>query len=108
MIGIYIVLGFVVVGAIGLIFFYHQKRLKMTSNTVAEVIRSEQREVRDEKERRDETIVRVRYSVSGNTYEVEQVLRGRLAARYPAGRTLTVYYNPAEPDMSRIDLSTAR
>lgn len=105
MIGIYIVLGFVVVGAIGLIFFYHQKRLKMTSTTVAEVIGAEQREVRDEKERRDETLVRVRYSVGGHQYEVEQILRGRQAARYPAGRMLTVYYNPAEPDMSRISLS---
>jgi hypothetical protein len=104
MIGIYIVLGFVVVGAIALIFFYHQKRLKMTSTTVAEVVRSDQREVRDEQERRDETVVRVRYKVGGQTYEAEQVLRGRQAARYPAGRTLTVHYNPAEPEMSRLDM----
>lgn len=104
MIGIYIVLGFVVVGAIGLIAFYHQKRLKMTSNTLAEVVSAEQREVRDEQERRDETVVRVRYSVGGQKYEVEQILRGRQASRFPAGRTLNVYYNPAEPDMSRIEL----
>jgi len=104
MIGIYIVLGMVIAGAIGLIFFYHQKRLKMTSNTVAEVVRSEQREVRDANERRDETVVRVRYHVAGRSYEVEQILRGRQASRYPAGRTLTVHYNPAEPEMSRLDL----
>jgi hypothetical protein len=104
MIGIYIVLGFVIAGAIALIFFYHQKRLKMTSATLAEVVRSEQREVRDENERRDETVVLVRYKVGGQTYEVEQILRGRQAARYPAGRTLTVYYNPADPEMSRVDL----
>jgi hypothetical protein len=104
MIGIYIVLGMVVVASIGLIVFYHQKRLKMTSNTVAEVVRAEQREVRDENERRDETVVHVRYHVGGQQYEIEQILRGRLAARFPAGRTLRVYYNPAEPEMSRIDL----
>ena len=104
MIGIYIVLGMVVVGAISLIVFYHQKRLKMTSNTVAEVVRAEQREVRDENERRDETVVRVRYQVGGQKYEIEQILRGRQAARFPAGRTLRVYYNPAEPEMSRLDL----
>lgn len=104
MIGIYIVLGMVVVGAIVLMVFYHQKRLKMTSNTVAEVVRAEQREVRDERERRDETVVRVRYLVSGHPYEIEQVFRGRLAARFPAGRTLRVWYNPAEPEMSRLDV----
>lgn len=105
MIGIYIVLGMVVAGAICLVIFYHQKRLKMTSNTLAEVIRSEQREVRDEKERRDETVVRVRYIVGGHHYEIEQVLRGRQASRFPAGRSLTVHYNPADPVMSRIDVS---
>lgn len=104
MTGIYIVLGMVIAGAIGLIFFYHQKRLKMTSNTFAEVIRSEQREVRDENERRDETVVRVRYTVGGHSYEIEQILRGRQAGRYPAGRTLTVHYNPANPEMSRLEL----
>lgn len=104
MIGIYIVLGMVVAGAIALIFFYHQKRLKMTSATPAEVVHSEQREVRDENERRDETVVRVRYTVGGHSYEVEQVLRGRQASRYPAGRTLTVHYNPADPEMSRVQL----
>lgn len=104
MVGIYIVLGMVIAGAIGLIFFYHQKRLKMTSNTVAEVVRAEQREVRDEQERRDETVVLVRYHVGGQKYEIEQILRGRQAARFPAGRTLRVCYNPAEPEMSRLDL----
>jgi hypothetical protein len=105
MVGIYIVLAMIVVGAISLIFFYHQKRLKMTSTTTAEVVRSEQREVRDEQERRDETVVLVRYQVAGQPYEVEQILRGRQAARFPAGRTLRVYYNPAEPEMSRIDFA---
>jgi hypothetical protein len=104
MIGIYIVLGMVVVGSIALIFFYHQRRLKMTSNTLAEVVRADQREVRDEHERRDETVVLVRYQVGGQKYEIEQILRGRQAARFPAGRTLRVYYNPAEPEMSRLDL----
>lgn len=105
MIGIYIVLGMVVAGAIGLIFFYHQKRLKMTSDTLAQVVRAEQREVRDERERRDETVIRVRYTVGGQSYESEQIIRGRQAAQYPAGRTLKVHYNPADPEMSRIDLS---
>jgi hypothetical protein len=104
MIGIYIVAAMVLAGAIALVAFYHQKSLKMTSNTTARVVRVEQREVRDEKERRDETIVVVRYAVNDKEYTIEQLLRGRQAARFPEGRSLRVYYNPAQPEMSRIDL----
>jgi hypothetical protein len=45
----------------------------------------------------------VRYLVGGQKYETEQILRGRQAGRFTAGKTLTVHYNPAEPHMSRID-----
>lgn len=102
MFGIYIVLGMVIAGAIVLVFFYHQKNLKMTSQTTGEVVRAEQREVRDEKERRDETVVVCRFSVHGHTYTIERILRGRLAARFPVGKPIPVFYNPADPEMSRL------
>ena len=105
MFGIYIVLGMVIVGAISLVFFYHQKRLKMTSVTAGRIVRSEQREVRDDKERRDETVIVCTFQVAGRERSIEQVVRGRQAARFPVGRTLSVYYNPSDPEMSRIDLS---
>jgi len=104
MFGIYIFAGMVFIGAIVLVAFYHQKSLKMTSNTMAQVVKVEQREVRDEKERRDETLVVVQYKVNDKEYRIEQLLRGRQAARYPQGRSLRVLYNPAQPEMSRIDL----
>jgi hypothetical protein len=104
MYGLYIVGVMVLAGAIALVAFYHQKSLKMTSNTTAEVIRAQQREIRDDKERRDETIVLVRYTVAGKEYKIEQILRGRQAGRFPEGKKIRVFYNPAIPDMSRIDL----
>jgi hypothetical protein len=104
MYGLYIVGMMVLAGAIALVAFYHKKSLKMTSNTLAEVIQVQQREVRDERERRDETLVSFRYTVGGKEYRIEQILRGRQASRYPQGRKIRVYYNPAIPDMSRIDL----
>jgi hypothetical protein len=102
--GLYVVGIMVAVGAVSLVVFYHQKSLKMTSNTMARVVKVEQREVRDEKERRDETLVVVQYKVNDKEYRIEQLLRGRQAARYPQGRSLRVLYNPAQPEMSRIDL----
>ena len=103
MIGIYIVLGFFIVGAVLLVFFYHQRRLKMTSVTSGRVVSSAQREIRDEKERRDETVVVCAFNVAGREYRLEHVLRGRQAARFPAGKSIPVYYNPSDPLMSRID-----
>jgi hypothetical protein len=104
MIGIYIVVGMALVGAIALMLFYHQKHLKMTSKTTGQVVKVEQREVRDERERRDETVIVCQFTVNGHQYTLEKTLRGRLAGRYPAGRTLAVWYNPADPQMSRIEL----
>jgi hypothetical protein len=102
MLGIYIVLPMALVGVIVLFILYHDKSLKMTSTLAAPIIRSEQREIRDEKERREETVVTVQYKVNGQEYTIEQTLRGRQSARYPVGKTLTVKYNPAEPEMSKI------
>ncbi len=105
MVGIYIVLGFFIVGAVVLVVFYHQRRLKMTSVTAGRVVKSEQREVRDEKERRDETVVVCTFQVAGREYRLEQVVRGRKAAVFPVGKSLSVYYNPSDPNMSRMNLS---
>ena len=102
MLGIYIVLPMAFIGAILLVILYHDKSLKMTSTLAAPIIRSEQREIRDEKERREETVVTVQYKVNGQDYTLDQVFRGRQASRYPVGKTLTVKYNPAEPHMAKI------
>ena len=104
MIGIYIVLALAVIGAIALTAFYHKPDLKMTSQTTGKVVRSEQREVRDERERRDETVLVCQFVVNGQTHTIERVVRGRWTARYSVGRNLTVFYNPADPEMSRVDI----
>jgi hypothetical protein len=102
--GVYIVTAFIVTAAVLMIYFSHHPFFKMTSSTSAEVLRSEQREVRDEHERRDETVVVCRYEVHGKTYEIERVMRGRLADRLAPGTKVRVKYNPAEPDMAELAL----
>lgn len=104
MIGIYIVLGMAIVGAVALILFYHQKRHKMTSHTLGQVISSEEREIRDDRERRDETVVVCEFTFNGQRHTIKETVRGRLASRYPAGKSIPVWYNPADPEMSRVEL----
>lgn len=104
MLGVYIVTALIVTGAILMVVFSHHRFFKMTSSTSGEIVRSEQREVRDEHERRDETIVRCRYSVHGKSYEIERIMRGRLADRLTPGTKVPIRYNPAEPDMADLAL----
>jgi hypothetical protein len=104
MIGVYIVTGLILIGAMLMVVFSHHRFFKMTSSTSGEVVRSEQREVRDENERRDETVVVVRYAVHGKPYEIERVMRGRLADRLAPGKKVVIRYNPAEPDMADLAL----
>jgi hypothetical protein len=104
MIGVYIVTAFILIGAVLMVVFSHHRFFKMTSSTTGEVVRSEQREVRDENERRDETVVSVRYTVHGKPYEIERVMRGRLADRLAPGKKVVIRYNPAEPNMADLAL----
>ena len=104
MVGFYIVLGLIIVGAVTIIFLSHHRFFKMTSSTTGEVVRAEQREVRDAQERRDETVVVCRYMVHGKPYEIERVMRGRLSDRLPPGAKIRVKYNPAEPHMADLAL----
>ena len=104
MIGLYIVTALVVGGIILMVIFSHHPFFKMTSRTAAQVLRADQHEVRDDRERRDETTIRAKYTVHGKDYEIERTLRGRLADRFPPGAKIPVRYNPAEPHIADIAL----
>ncbi len=97
-----IVGGFIFVGVVVLFVIYYSRSMKMTSYTDAEVVRAEERVVRDEKERREETAITAKYSVRGEAYQIEHVVQGMKAKIYPTGRKLTVWYNPNNPNMSKI------
>ena len=104
MLGVYIVTGLILIGAVLMVLFSHHRFFKMTSSTSGEIVRSEQREVRDETERRDETVVVCRYTVHGKAYEIQRIMRGRLADRLTPGKKVAIRYNPAEPDMADLAL----
>jgi hypothetical protein len=42
--------------------------------------------------------------VHGKSYEIERVMRGRLADRLTPGKKVAIRYNPAEPDMADLAL----
>ena len=96
---LYIVGGLVLVGIVVLFVIYYSKTMKMTSYTNAEVLRSEDQVVRDDQERREETLIICSYVVRGENYQIEHRIRGRNAKAYPPGKTLTVWYNPNIPSM---------
>jgi hypothetical protein len=52
---LYIVAGFIFVGIVIIFAIYYSKTMKMTSYTVGEVVTAQERVVRDERERREET-----------------------------------------------------
>ena len=99
---LYIVAGLILVGIVVLFTIYYSRTMKMTSYTSCEVVRAEDRVVRDEHERREETFLVCKYSVRGEEYQIEHVIRGHNAKAYPPGRELTVWYNPNVPKMARI------
>src|SRR5436190_11080813 len=99
---VWIIIGVIATSILVIVIASHHPFFKMTSSTTGEVLESSQREVRDERERRDETVVRFKYAVHGKPYEMERVIRGRIAERFPVGARIPVKYNPAEPDMADI------
>jgi hypothetical protein len=102
MIAIYIILFWIVLAIVALTRYYYSKDMKMTSAVTGSVLSAENREIRDEHGRRDETVVTCQFAVGGKDYRVVKVYRGRNAERYPAGRKINVRYNPADPKMARV------
>jgi hypothetical protein len=102
MIALYIILFWIVLAIVILTRYYYSKDMKMTSTSTGSVLSAENREVRDDHGRRDETLVTCQFTVGGRDYQVMKIFRGRNAERYPVGRKLPVRYNPADPAMSRI------
>ena len=99
---LYIIMGWIVIGTAALTYLYYRKGMKMTSHTMGRVVSATDREVRDDRGRRDETVVVCKYSVSGRDYEISLVFRGRTADRFPNGREVPVRYNPGDPKMAKI------
>jgi hypothetical protein len=102
---LYIILGWFIVGIIVTTYFYYRKDLKMTSSTRGIVVSAENREIRTENLRRDETVIHCQFDVSGRKFEVDGVLRGKLADKFPAGRKVPVRYNPGDPSMAKIAIN---
>jgi hypothetical protein len=102
MIALYLILFWILIAIVLLTRYYYSKDMKMTSTATGSVVSAENREVRDDRGRRDETVVTCQFTAGGKDYQVTKVFRGRNAERYPAGRKLPVRYNPADPAMSRI------
>src|ERR1700678_436484 len=99
---LYIVAGLIFVGVVVMFVIYYSRTMKMTSYTACEVMQAEERVVRDEHERREETVIVCKYSVRGKDYQIEHIIRGHNAKAYPPGKELTVWYNPNVPEMARI------
>lgn len=102
MIAVYVVVAMALAGAVALMLIYHSKRMKMISSTAGRVVRAEEREIRDETSRREETRVVCRYVVAGREYSIERTYPGRQAVRFGDGREIPIRYNPANPAMARI------
>lgn len=99
---LYIVGGFIFLGVVIIFCVYYSKSMKMTSYIDGEIVRSENRVVRDERERREETLLICKYSVRGHDYQIERTIRGNRAKLYPPGKKIVVWYNPTSPHMAKI------
>lgn len=99
---LYVIAGFIFVGVVIIFAIYYSKSMKMTSFTEGQVVSSEDKVIRDERERREETHLVCSYSVRGVDYQIPHVIRGHLARLYPPGRSIIVWYNPTSPEMAKI------
>lgn len=106
LIALWIILFWIVVGIAVLTRFYYSKEMKMTSETTGTVVSATEREIIDEKGRRDETQIVCRYVVGQTPYEITHTLRGRNSNRLAPGTPLKVLYNPGNPAMARIPVSS--
>lgn len=96
---VYIIAGVIIVIVLAMIIGSHHPMFKMTSQTLGRVVGAVEREVRDEVERREETVITVAYEIHGTPYTVEKVIRGKKAYKFPTGKKVEIRYNPAEPHM---------
>ena len=102
MLPLYLIMGWMALGGLALVFFYWRKSMKMTSPTTGEVVSATNREINDDRGRRDETVVTARFKVLDRNYQVSHVFQGRIADRFPVGREVPIRYNPSDPRMARI------
>lgn len=79
---------------------YFSNGMRMSSNTEGEVVRAEERVMVDRGVRRVETLVVARFTAIGKDFEVQRVLQGAHAKRFPPGRSVHIRYNPGEPHMA--------
>jgi len=101
---VYILAGVIVLIILSMIVMSHHPMFKMTSQTMGRIVSATEREVRDDYERRDETTVVVAYDIHGTGYQVEKVIRGKKAYKFPTGKEVVVRYNPAEPHVGTFPL----
>ena len=99
---VYVLTAIIVIVLLGMVVASHHPLFKMTSQTIGRIMSATEREVRDENERRDETLVLCKFEVRGQEYEIQRIFRGKKAYKFPAGITVSIKYNPAEPQMAEI------
>lgn len=99
---VYIIFGVIFAVTVVVFIVRYTKTGQTTSYTEGTVISAEERVVRTEIERREETVLKCTYVVRGHQYDLEHVIRGRIAKAFPAGREVKVWYNPSEPSMAMI------
>ena len=81
---------------------YFSNTRRMTSRVAGTVVRAEPRVTIANGRRKAETVLIVRYIVSGKELELTHVLEGERAQHFPPGRPVQVRYNPAQPDMAGV------
>ncbi len=99
---VYAIAVIIILAILIMVVMSHHPMFKMTSQTVGTIASASEREVRDENERRDETIILCTYEVAGHPYQIERILRGKKAYKFPAGRQIKVKYNPSDPQMAEM------
>lgn len=85
-----------------LIKLYFSNTRRMTSRVTGQVVRAEPRVTIVKDRRKAETILTVRYVVSGRELNLVHVLEGERSQHFPPGRPVQVRYNPAQPDMAGV------
>ena len=89
-------------GGVALVRIYFSNTRRMTSFVTGEVVRADQRASIVKDRRQTETSVVVKYTVSGEEYEITHKLDGERARQFPEGKPLPVRYNPADPKMAAL------
>lgn len=102
MILVYIIIGVVALAILAMTVASHHRSFKMTSQTTGTVVSSSEREVTTEAGRSFQTEITCRYRAGGADRELTHTFRGKLASRFPAGKSVPVKYDPAEPHVATL------